>query len=293
MTGVGSETALVDVLLQVALTAARSGAAELARSNGKLDDTTTKSSTGDLVTAADLAAERAVRAVIERERPSDDVIGEELGTSIGGETNPESGQSRLRWVIDPLDGTTNYVRGIPYWSTSVAVTDSAGIPIAGVIVAPALHRAYYAGRGLGAWREDLSTVVVDGEVGTLSSLTPLSCSSPPANSALLLGTGLSYDSGRRTEQLRELTELLPLFTDIRRLGAAALDLCAVADGSLDAFIESDLAEYDFAAGALIASEAGAMVLGPGGGQPSPQLLIAVGPAVDVEALRRVVDPTAA
>jgi myo-inositol-1(or 4)-monophosphatase len=196
-------------LLDVAQAAAAAGAAVLSTRGGdSLADgaVSNKGEAGDWVTAFDVAAENAVRSAIRAARPQDTITGEEHGT-----TRPEN-PSGLRWSIDPLDGTTNFIRNIVYYATSVAVADADGVWLAGVVNAPALGRVYYASRGHGAWLEQGG--VMEG------------------------------------------------FADVRRLGSAALDLCLVADGTHDAFGERGLNEHDFAAGALIAEEAGCWVRRP-------------------------------
>lgn len=217
----------------------------LARRDGSALDATSKSSDSDWVTVFDVAAERAVRTVIQDSRPHDIITGEELGTTV-----PSGGQDgiRVRWSIDPLDGTTNFIRNIVYYGTSVAAADEDGTWLAGVVHAPALRRIYWASRGGGAW-------VSDG--GTVRRLT-----GPTADRGRLLATGFSYDAATRSAQVGELGALLDGFGDVRRLGSAALDLCMVADGTLDAFVERGLNEYDLAAGALIAEEAGVVVHRP-------------------------------
>ncbi|MGE2729927.1 inositol monophosphatase family protein [Mycolicibacterium vaccae] len=207
----------------------------------------TKSSDGDLVTAVDVAAERAVRDMVLAERPDDSVLGEELA--------PHTGSSGLQWVVDPLDGTTNFTRRLPFFATSVAVRNDDGDWLAGAVCAPALGTTWSAARGHGA------------ELETASGRERLPLNLAPS-SARLLGTGLSYDAGHRRRQIRELATHLAGFTDMRRFGAAAIDLCLVAQGSLDAFCEDDLALHDWAAGALIAEEAGAQVLRPTGADPT-------------------------
>lgn len=232
----------IDELVRIALHAAEAGQQVLIARSGHDVGITTKGADGDLVTEVDLASERAVRAEIARHRPDDPVHGEELGDSRG--------RGPVRWVIDPLDGTTNFTRGLPFYGVSVAAQDIAsGDWLAGAVAAPALGRLYSGGRGLGAFRTDRD------ETRRLPILTPKS-------SARLIGTGLSYDSESRADQARSIADLLTGFTDLRRFGAAAIDLCLVAEGSLDAFHESDLAVHDWAAGALIAAESGALVERP-------------------------------
>ena len=192
-----------------------------------------------MVTAVDTAAEQIVREVLLAARPDDGVLGEELAE--------HSGTGPVQWVVDPLDGTTNYVRRLPFFGTSVAARSRVdGSWLAGAVCAPALGTTWSAAKGLGAR--------VDSGSGEVSLPLPLM-----ESSVRLLGTGLSYDPGHRRRQLRDLGAVMTEYTDMRRFGAAALDLCLLAQGSLDAFVEDDLAVHDWAAGALIAEEAGAMV----------------------------------
>ncbi|GAB4099146.1 inositol monophosphatase family protein [Sinomonas halotolerans] len=242
----------LDALLATARRAAAAGAAVLAaRDPGMLaaEDAgqETKSSGSDWVTAFDLAAEKAVRRVLAEERPHDTVTGEEQGTT---RTERPSG---FRWSIDPLDGTTNFIRDIVYYGTSVAVADSDGRWLAGVVHAPALGREYWAVRGGGAWRSDRG-----GQPRRLEGPVP----GRDAEGSALLATGFSYDPAVRAEQAEAMAALMDGFGDMRRLGSAALDLCLVADGTHDAYGERGLNEHDFAAGALIAEEAGCWVRRP-------------------------------
>lgn len=230
-------------LLEVAKEAAAAGAAVLAARNAAELDISNKGDSGDWVTAFDVAAENAVREVITRARPQDTVTGEEHGTISQGTP------SGYRWSIDPLDGTTNFIRNIVYYGTSVAVADPDGAWLAGVVNAPALGRIYYASRGQGAWLE---------ERGQRTQLTgPV-----PGRAGQILATGFSYDPDVRAEQAEALGGFMDGFADMRRLGSAALDLCLVADGTHDAFGERGLNEHDFSAGALIAEEAGCWVRRP-------------------------------
>ncbi|GAA2859550.1 inositol monophosphatase family protein [Paenarthrobacter ilicis] len=235
-------------LLAIATTAAAAGAAVLAGrsatgTGGEGLETTNKGEAGDWVTAFDVAAENAVREALLAARPHDAITGEEHGT-----TRP-SVPSGYRWSIDPLDGTTNFIRNIAYYATSVAVADADGVWLAGVVDAPALGRTYSAARGHGAWLETR---------GVRTRLSgPVS-----GRTGLLLATGFSYDPATRASQSAGLAELMEGFADVRRLGSAALDLCLVADGTFDAYGERGLNEHDFAAGALIAEEAGCWVRRP-------------------------------
>ncbi|WP_045730937.1 inositol monophosphatase family protein [Pseudarthrobacter chlorophenolicus] len=230
-------------LLDVAKEAARAGARVLSGRNGETLGVSNKGAAGDWVTAFDLAAENAVREVITAARPGDSITGEEHGT-----TRPAN-PTGYRWSIDPLDGTTNFIRNIVYYATSVAVADADGAWLAGVVNAPALGRVYYAARGAGAWLEEGGrTTRLDGPV--------------PGRKGQILATGFSYDPAVRSQQATHFAELADGFADVRRLGSAALDLCMVADGTHDAYGERGLNEHDFSAGALIAEEAGCWVRRP-------------------------------
>lgn len=230
-------------LLEVAKQAAAAGARVLAGRNAEALQASNKGDAGDWVTAFDVAAEHAVRDVISAARPNDSITGEEHGTTRPAEP------TGYRWSIDPLDGTTNFIRNIVYYGTSVAVAGADGAWLAGVVNAPALGRVYYAARGLGAWLE---------ENGILTRLEgPV-----PGRKGQILATGFNYDPQVRSEQAAQFAELLKDFADVRRLGSAALDLCLVADGTHDAFGERGLNEHDFSAGALIAEEAGCWVRRP-------------------------------
>lgn len=255
--------AFLDRLLETARRAAAAGAAILAeRDAGVLTRSAggaeTKSSGSDWVTAFDLAAEEAVRAVIASDRPNDIVTGEEQGTTRV--TDP----SGFRWSIDPLDGTTNFIRDIVYYATSVAVADADGVWLAGVVSAPALSREYWAVRGGGAWRLDVPRSARGSAGGEEPWPRRLEGPAPgrAERGSALLATGFSYDADVRAEQAEFLPGLMDGFGDVRRLGSAALDLCLVADGTHDAYGERGLNEHDFAAGALIAEEAGCWVRRP-------------------------------
>jgi myo-inositol-1(or 4)-monophosphatase len=232
-----------EALLELARAAAAAGAAVLAGRNAAELDVSNKGDAGDWVTAFDLAAEKAVREVLTAARPRDIITGEEGGTVLPADA------SGYRWSVDPLDGTTNFIRNIVYYGTSVAVADPHGVWLAGVVNAPALGRTYYASRGRGAWLED------NGRQTQLFGPVP-------GRSGQILATGFNYDPEVRAEQAGGLGSLMDGFADVRRLGSAALDLCLVADGTIDAFGERGLNEHDFAAGALIAEEAGCWVRRP-------------------------------
>ncbi len=175
-------------LLHLAKQAASAGADVLARRSVEALGAQNKSSGSDWVTAFDLAAERAVRDVIAHSRPHDVITGEELGTTV---PDRDSGTGRVRWSIDPLDGTTNFIRNIVYYCTSVAAMDANGRWLAGVVHAPALDRVYWAALGQGAWVRDR------GRVTRLQA-------PDVGRKGKLLGTGFSYDAGARVQQVGEL-----------------------------------------------------------------------------------------
>ncbi|MEV0681624.1 inositol monophosphatase family protein [Actinosynnema sp. NPDC050436] len=197
----------------------------------------TKSTVTDVVTAADRASEQLVRKRLAELRPGEPVIGEEEGgDAVEG----------LTWVVDPIDGTVNYLYGIPHYAVSIAAQVD-GVSVAAAVVEPASGRVWTAATGAGAW--------LDGRRLAVSPATDLRVS--------LLGYGFAYRADRRARQARTWAGMAHLLRDIRRTGAAALDLCAVAAGQLDAYAEHGLGRWDWAAGALLAREAGAVVRLPG------------------------------
>ncbi len=205
--------------------------------------THTKSSEVDLVTELDTATESALIACIRDARPDDGILGEE-GAATGG-------SSGYTWVIDPIDGTVNYFFGSPQWCMSIGIVDADGVPVVGVVHAPALRETYVAARGAGA------LLILDGDE---IALTP----PPEVDLAMaLLATGFSYDRDRRVLIARAIAELAPRVRDFRRAGAAALDICAVAAGRMHGYFERDLKPWDRAAAFVVAREVGldAMVLG--------------------------------
>lgn len=206
----------------------------------------TKSSPTDVVTEMDKASEDLLRTLILRARPDDGILGEE-----GGE---RKGSSGVRWVIDPIDGTTNYLYGLPVWAVSVGV-EVDGQTVAGVVEAPAISRSYWAVLGGGAFEEILHPA-------SLEPITParrLHCSGQELLAHALVSTGFGYSASRRAEQAEDLRRIAPRVRDIRRLGAASLDLAWVAAGYTDAYYETGLHAWDLCAGSLIATEAGAVV----------------------------------
>ena len=200
---------------------------------------TAKGSATDLVTALDRESEALIRNQIAAERPSHRFIGEE---SAGVETVSSGADGELTWIVDPIDGTTNFVRGYPMWCVSIAVWDGAG-PLAAAVFIPTLAEMYTAVRGGGAH--------CNGET--------LGCSNPTSLGSIILATGFSYSPERRAEQVSGLATVMSDIADVRRSGSAAADLCFVAAGRVDFYVEVPLSVWDFAAGQLIASEAGALV----------------------------------
>lgn len=198
----------------------------------------TKSSPTDVVTASDQAVETLVRERLAQLRPGEDVVGEEYGGQVRG--------TGVHWVVDPIDGTVNFLYGLPWYAVSVAAVRD-GSSLAGAVVEPETGRVWSAARGQGATRDDVPLRV--------SAVTDLALS--------LLGTGFSYQAERRSRQVAMIGALLPQVRDVRRSGSAALDLCAVAAGWTDAYLEHGCHWWDWAAAALIATEAGALVRVPG------------------------------
>lgn len=255
-------------LLGIAREASTAGARILAqRPSDGVVATQDKSAAGDWVTEFDRRAEREVRSVLSAARPGDVLTGEEYPAA-----DPGAGTG-VRWCIDPLDGTTNFVRGVLYYATSVGVIgpDETGehVWLAGAVTAPALGLQYVAARGAGAyrlaWEPELGggpTQVTDSE-GLLIPETWTRLHGPdPDEPAPLLATGFGYDPARRQAQAHALVELMPGFANVRRIGSASMDLCLVAEGAIDAYAELGTNEWDWAAGALIAEEAGARVTRP-------------------------------
>jgi myo-inositol-1(or 4)-monophosphatase len=190
-----------------------------------------KSSETDLVSDADREAEQVIRELLETERPEDGLIAEE-----GSRSESESGR---RWIVDPLDGTINFLYGFPAWGISIALEDEHGLAL-GVVLDPVRPELFAAVRGQGA--------TLDGEPIRVSGRTELA--------RALVATGFSYEAERRAAQAELLRKVLPRVRDIRRAGAAALDLCQVAAGRVDGFYERGLNRWDEAAGRLIIEEAG-------------------------------------
>ena len=242
-----------DELLALALRVAR-GAGDLLSARPLVFDLNVKSTAVDFATQMDHASEEFIVRELLSARPGDGIIGEE-----GAARESESG---ITWVIDPLDGTVNYFYGLPGWNVSIAAKDATGV-VVGVVHAPTISSTWSAARGSGA---------------TLNGVA-IQCNDPISLDRALLGTGFSYSMEARIDQAAVIERLIPRVRDIRRMGAAAVDLCNVATGALDAYFESGLKEWDLAAGGLIAREAGALVTGYHGEQAGERMVIAAGPGL--------------
>lgn len=236
-------------------------ASRLARAAGDLlrrrpDDlqVTTKSSPTDAVTVMDRAAERVILDGLAGARPGDAIVSEE---------SPErSGSSGVTWFVDPLDGTVNYLYDLGQYAVSIGVAID-GEPVVGVVFDVGRRIEYTAVKGAGA--------SCDGR--------PIRCSAQAEPAMALVATGFNYDRRLRASQAQAIGRLLPEIRDIRRMGSAALDLCAVASGQVDAFFEAGMAPWDWTAGAVIAREAGARVGGLRGRAPGGHTTLAANPAL--------------
>ena len=191
-----------------------------------------KSTAIDIVTQMDKKAETFIVQSILAARPDDGMIGEE-GAAI-------ESKSGITWVIDPLDGTVNYFYGLPGWNVSIAAKDKDG-SVVGVVTAPTINSTWWASRGGGAFFNG----------------SKIKANEPVELNRAFIGTGFQYDVSHRHRQIENVGRMLPLIRDIRRNGAAAVDICSVAMGALDAYFEDGLKEWDWAAASLVATEAGA------------------------------------
>jgi fructose-1,6-bisphosphatase/inositol monophosphatase family enzyme len=269
MTDVQVEEA--EALLRIAVGAAAEAGRLLAswRGDERPEVVQTKSSPTDVVTEMDRRSEDLITSRIRAHRPGDAVLGEEGGQTAGGAAGSEADGSlpgRVRWVVDPLDGTVNYLYGLRDWAVSIAA-EVDGTVVAGVVEVPRHGETFTAVVGQGAWLHR-------GE-----SKLALHCTAGVPLGQALVGTGFGYDPGRRQVQGEVVAALLPYIRDIRRGGSASVDLCSVAAGRLDAFYERGLNYWDFAAGGLIAREAGAVVGGLGGKAESTSMAVAAGPGL--------------
>jgi myo-inositol-1(or 4)-monophosphatase len=248
---------LLDLARVIALDAAELAAR---RRREGVEVAATKSTIVDIVTEADREVERLIRDRIADARPDDAILGEEGGAS--------GGSSGLTWVVDPIDGTVNYLYGIPHYAVSIAIVEGEPDPltwtaIAGCVANPATGETFTAARGEGAH--------LGGH--------PIRVAPPVPLAEALIATGFAYAAETRAVQGAVVARLLPQIRDLRRQGTASLDLCFVAAGRYNAFFERTLSPWDHAAGALIASEAGALVTGRDGRAPSSDFLLAGEPSV--------------
>ncbi|MBF0663281.1 inositol monophosphatase family protein [Rhodococcus sp. (in: high G+C Gram-positive bacteria)] len=264
----------LSALREVAVTVAREAADHVRARRGELfgppgsdgtDSVRTKSTHTDPVTVADTESEDLIRARLRELRPGDAFLGEESGSSEATGT----GETGVCWVVDPIDGTVNFVYGIPASAVSVAAQVD-GRSIAGAVVDITSGDTYSAALGAGATLTDAR-----------GTETPLRCNPVTDLGMSLVATGFSYTPGRRAHQGAIVAALLPRVRDIRRIGAAALDLCMVAAGRVDAHYEHGLNPWDWAAGALVAAEAGATVRVPGGFGDAGEITVAAAPGIAV------------
>jgi myo-inositol-1(or 4)-monophosphatase len=245
-------------LLAIAERLANAAAAEL---RNRPDDlhAGAKSTPTDAVTVMDRRAETVILDGLAAARPHDRIVAEESGDN--------DRDAEVTWYVDPLDGTVNYLYGIPQYAVSIAAAVG-GEVVAGVVLDVARDETYAAVRGCGATNG-----------GATRGREPLRCTSQGEPALALVGTGFAYAATTRAAQARVLADLLPQVRDIRRLGSAALDLCAVAAGRLDAYYEAGMHPWDWAAGTLIAREAGARVEGLRGRPQGEGVMLAANPAL--------------
>jgi myo-inositol-1(or 4)-monophosphatase len=278
-------------LLVIAVGAALEAGQLLASKEGRVEVAATKSSPTDVVTEMDGRAEELIRARILVARPDDAILGEEGGQVDGAADAP------VRWVVDPLDGTVNYLYGLHDWAVSIAAEVErveggdarGGEPVreivSGAVYVPMRGELFTAVRGEGAWLESTRGSGTPGGPGESAipdstfERIPLRCRPGVPLDQALIATGFGYRAQRRTVQGEVVAALLPRIRDIRRNGVASVDLCAVAAGRLDGYYERGLNYWDYAAGALIAEEAGAVVGDSRGGPPSPSMTVAAGPGL--------------
>ncbi|MEU0313217.1 inositol monophosphatase family protein [Nocardioides sp. NPDC006273] len=257
-------------LLALAVATART-AADLVRERaaGVVEVAATKSTATDVVTQADRDTEALIRRLISQERPEDGFLGEE-GVSTSS-TTEFSGTSGVRWIVDPIDGTVNFLYGLPSYAVSIAA-EYAGEVVAGAVV-DVPHGTLYA-----AFRQP------DGSAAAVKDGEPMAVRQPAELAQRLIATGFSYDAELRRIQAEALVRFLPVVRDVRRIGSAALDICGVADGTLDGYLEEGLHLWDHAAACLVAEAAGARweaTTGAGG-----RRFVLVAPAHGYDELRK-------
>ncbi len=272
MTNTHVDDATLETLRELVERLARTAAEQVRRERPEtVTVDRTKLNASDVVTAADLAAERLLREILAAERPDDAILGEEGGATAG--------TSGLTWVVDPIDGTVNYLYGLPSTSVSVAVVAGEADParwevLAGAVTDITTGATTSAARGRGAHHEGVRLEVAE----------------PVPLDLTLVATGFFYDDALRAAQGRSVATLLEHVRDIRRMGSAALDLCRVARRQVDAYYEEGLSPWDHAAGELIVREAGGVVVGLDGGRPGRSLVLAGHPET-VARLEAILAPT--
>jgi myo-inositol-1(or 4)-monophosphatase len=223
---------------------------------------TTKSSPTDMVTQYDKASEKLITSGLAARRPHDGIIGEE-GASV-------SGSSGITWHIDPIDGTSNFYFDIPMWAVSIGAVDENG-PLVGVVYAPALGEMYTGIRGEGAFLNG----------------SPIHVRKNSELSDALICTGFSYRVHERTQHAQRVAQMVTHIRDIRRFGAAAIDLCFVACGRYDAYFEEHLHSWDLVAGQVIATEAGAIVTNYAGESVTPAQVLAAQPGIQQQLIQLI------
>lgn len=242
--------ALMNVAARLAVSVGHAVTAGRRRGLGSV---ATKSTPTDMVTEWDAHGEHLITALLADVRPDDGILGEE-----GALTRSTSG---ITWIVDPIDGTTNFMYDIPVFAVSIAACDEIG-PLAGAVYVPPSRELFVARRGGGAWLHGRR----------------LQCNDGDSLDRALIATGFSYSSAERTKQIARLTTIVPQVRDLRRIGSAATDLCYVAAGRLDAYFEEHLQPWDYMAGMLIATEAGARCTDFTGDPVSRGRVLAAGPA---------------
>ncbi|GAA1954397.1 inositol monophosphatase family protein [Agromyces allii] len=265
-----SAAASADLLALAHAIAVHAGESALDARRRGVSVAATKSTPTDIVTAVDRDTEELIRSLILDARPDDGIVGEEDDVHIG--------TSGLDWIVDPIDGTVNFLYDLPSWAISIAVAERGGADaaggagsidgatVAGVVLNPSSGELFEASLGGGAHAAGRALAVNEGV---------------PLHQALV-ATGFGYASDLRRRQAEVLLGVLPEVRDIRRIGSAALDLCALAAGRIDAYYERGLNAWDHAAGGLIAREAGARITGPHGGRENSELLVAAAPDLHEE-----------
>jgi len=264
---------LAEDLQHIAIEIARE-AGELARRRRRegVSIAATKSAVADIVTEADREVEVLIRTRLTEQRPGDGFLGEESGAESTLADAPATG---ITWVVDPIDGTVNYAYGIPSYAVSIAAVSGDPEPewwlaLAGAVYNPASGELFHAARGSGAWLGD----------------ERLAVNAEPSAAGALLATGFGYDPATHAGDLARVARVMPLARDLRRIGAASLDLAFVAAGRLDGYFERGLNPWDHAAGALLVAEAGGMVGGAGPRRAAGKAMtVAAGPTLFETLLR--------